>query len=178
MRSWKRLFYFLLLNVVVSALTTWLVVSLMLNDFPQMPLSQPPGGGGDASNQNGGQPNDSGAPPADETGGSDIKFAIGQIEIDSVIGAGDLENERVLIRHVGDQAVSLAGWQLQDEDGHSYVLPALTMFTGGAVTVYSRTGTNTVVELYWGMDDPVWREGEKALLIDPNGDVQAVYTVP
>jgi hypothetical protein len=177
MQSWKRLFYFLLLNVVVSALTTWLVVSIMLKDFPQAPLIQPLGGGGDTSNQDGGQLADSGAPPADETSGS-IKFAIGQIEIDSIIGAGDVENERVLIRHVGDQAVSLAGWRLEDEDGHSFVLPALTMFTGGAVTVYSRVGTNTVVELYWGMDEPVWREGEKALLIDPNGDVQAVYTVP
>ena len=178
MRSWKRLFYFLLLNVAVSALTTWLVVSLMLNDFPQAPSTQPLGAGADTSNQNAGELVDSGASPADETSASDIKFAVGQIEIDSVIGAGDVENERVLIRHVGDQAVSLAGWLLEDEDGHTYVLPALTMFTGGAVTVYSRAGTNTVVELYWGMHDPVWSEGEKALLIDPNGDVQAVYTVP
>jgi hypothetical protein len=178
MRSWKRVFYFLLLNVIVSALTTWLVVSIMLSDFPQVPLAQPAGGGGETSDQNDAQLADSGVPPAEGSGGSDIKFAIGQIEIDSIVGAGDVENERVLIRHVGDKAISLAGWQLQDEDGHTYVLPALTMFTGGAVTVYSREGTNTVVELYWGMDEPVWREGEKALLIDPNGDVQAVYTVP
>jgi len=178
MRSWKRVFYFLLLNVIVSALTTWLVVSIMLNDFPQVPLAQPSGGAGDTSNQSGAQSADSGAPPAEESGGSEVKFAVGQIEIDSIVGAGDVENERVLIRHVGDKAVSLAGWQLQDEDGHSYTLPALTMFTGGAVTVYSRAGTNTVVELYWGMDDPVWSEGEQALLIDANGDVQAVYTVP
>ncbi|MGD8457240.1 MAG: lamin tail domain-containing protein [Anaerolineales bacterium] len=178
MQSWKRLFYFLLLNVVVSGLTTWLVVSLMSRDFSQSPPVQPFYNGGDPSSQNGGQPSDPGESPADELSGADIQFTIGQIEIDSVIGAGDIENERVLIRHVGDQAVSLAGWHLEDEDGHSYTLPALTMFTGGAVTVYSREGTNTVVELYWGLNGPVWTEGEKALLIDPNGDVQAVYTVP
>lgn len=178
MRSWKRLFYFLLLNVIVSALTTWLVVTIMLDRFPHVTMAQPLSGEGDIASQNNGESDGSGSPPAEDASGTDIRFAIGQVEIDSVVGAGDVENERVLIRHVGDEAISLAGWQLQDEDGNSFVLPSLTMFTGGAVTVYTRVGTSTVVELYWGLTDPVWAEGEKALLIDPNGDVQAVYTVP
>ena len=57
MRSWKRIFYFLLLNVIVSALTTWLVVSLLLKDYPQVPLPQPFAGGGDSTSQNGGGEN-------------------------------------------------------------------------------------------------------------------------
>jgi len=178
MRSWKRLFYFLLLNVIVSALTTWLVVSILLDRFPQTSLAQPLVGEGDTSGQNGEESSGSGQPAFVGEGGTDIVFAIGQVEIDSIIGAGDVENERVLIRHVGDEAISLAGWQLQDEEGNSFILPSLTMFTGGAVTVFTRVGTNTVVELYWGMREPIWAEGEQALLVDPNGGVQAVYTVP
>jgi hypothetical protein len=150
----------------------------MLDRFPHVTMAQPLDGGVDTSGQNNVEPDGSGSSAAEDENGSDIRFAIGQIEIDSVVGAGDVENERVLIRHVGDEAISLAGWQLQDEDGNSFVLPSLTMFTGGAVTVYTRVGTSTVVELYWGLTEPVWREGEKVLLIDPNGDVQAVYTVP
>jgi hypothetical protein len=52
------------------------------------------------------------------------------------------------------------------------------MFQGGAVTIYSRVGTSTVVELYWGEEEPIWESGEQAQLIDPDGVVQAVYTVP
>jgi hypothetical protein len=171
MQSWKRLFYFLLLNVIVSALTTYLVVSLMLDRYPNAIVAQPLAdqGGIDA---------DSAGLTDDDEDSSPRVVSVGQMEIDSIIGAGDVENERVLIRHVGDEEISLAGWQLQDEDGNAFVLPALTMFTGGAVEVYSGVGVNTVVKLFWGMDEPVWEVGEQALLVDPNGGVQAVYTVP
>ena len=178
MQSWKRLFYFLLLNVVVSALTTWLVVSLMLQRYPQATLAQPLTDLGGASQNQGGSEG-GGLGQADDGGsGSTSVISIGQMEINSIIGAGDVENEQVLIRHVGDEEISLAGWQLKDEDGNAFVLPTLTMFTGGAVKVYSRVGINTVMEFYWGMNEPVWEEGEQALLVDPNGGVQAVYTVP
>ena len=100
------------------------------------------------------------------------------LQIESILGAGELETERVLIKHIGEREVSLVGWQLQDQDGHAFNFPALTMFQGGAVTVYTRAGTSTVVELYWGMDEPLWQPGEKAYLIDPDGQIQAVYTVP
>lgn len=100
------------------------------------------------------------------------------LAIESILGAGELETERVIIHHVGEKEVSLVGWQLQDGDGNAYSFPALTMFQGGAVTVYSREGTSTVVELYWGQDEPIWESGEQAFLIDPDGQVQAVYTVP
>jgi len=100
------------------------------------------------------------------------------LEIQSILGAGDLETERVLIHHIGEREVSLVGWQLQDQDGNAFKFPALTMFQGGAVTVYSRAGTSTVVELYWGQDEPIWQSGEKAFLIDPDGQVHAVYTIP
>ena len=60
--------------------------------------------------------------------------------------------------------VSLVGWQLQDQDGNAFTFPALTMFQGGAVTIYTREGISTVVELYWGLDDPIWESGGAGLL--------------
>ena len=65
-----------------------------------------------------------------------------------------------------------------DAQGNTFLFPALTMFNGGAVTVFTQPGANTVVELYWGLDVPIWEEGEQASLLDPDGTVQATFTVP
>ncbi|MEJ2757567.1 MAG: lamin tail domain-containing protein [Anaerolineales bacterium] len=177
MQSWRRLVYFLLLNVLVSALTVWVVVSVMLRnntittaapEEPTLVLSSGTQAGEVVVTQ-------TSAVNFDE----DATEVVSEIlEIKSVIGMGELETERVLIEHVGDKEVSLNGWQLQDQDGHVYTFPALTMFSGGAVTVYTRAGTSSVVELYWGLDAPIWSAGEKAYLLDPEGTVQAVFVVP
>lgn len=176
----KRLLYFVLLNVVVSALTTFIVVSLLMKNNPpvaDLPSSAVEQSNDDEQTDQTDQDSDSGE-NLDDRSGESLPVVVGQLEIDTVIGAGDLQSERVLVRHIGDQEVSLVGWQLQDEDGNVFYFPALTMFSGGAVTVYSQVGTNTVVEMYWGMEEPVWSVGETASLVDPNGDVQAVFEVP
>ena len=178
MQTRKRLLYFVLLNIVVSALTTFIVVSVLNRNFT--PTAVSPDLTADTASADiepGGEDPPTGQ-SADPESGDPVVVVIGQLEIDTVIGAGDLLSERVLVRHIGDQEVSLVGWQLQDEDGHVFSFPALTMFSGGAVTVYSQQGTNTVVEMYWGQTEAVWSVGEKAYLVDPNGNVQAVFTVP
>lgn len=179
MQSWRRILYFLLLNVLISALTTWAVVTIMLRNQPD-PSAQPLPTRivSDGDDQFGdlvvtqpgaaALPND---PDEDE-------IVPEVLAIEGILGAGELETERVLIQHIGEREVSLVGWQLQDQDGNAFNFPALTMFQGGAVTVFTREGTSTVVELYWGQDEPLWQSGEKAYLIDPDGQVQAVYTVP
>ena len=178
MQNWRRILYFLLLNVLISALTTWTVVTLMLRNQPAQTAQPFP----TLIESSGSQPADLvvtqpvAAVLPDKLDDSEIVPELLQIE--SILGAGELETERVLIKHIGEREVSLVGWQLQDQDGHAFNFPALTMFQGGAVTVYTRAGTSTVVELYWGMDEPLWQPGEKAYLIDPDGQIQAVYTVP
>jgi hypothetical protein len=180
MQTRKRLLSFVLLNIVVSALTTVIVVSVLNNTFAPTPIDPDLSAGADSQDTDP-ESGDEDPPTAlnpDQGSGDLVEVAIGQLEIDTVIGAGDLMSERVLVRHIGDEEVSLVGWQLQDEDGHVFSFPALTMFSGGAVTVYSQSGTNTVVEMYWGQTEAVWSVGEKAYLVDPNGDVQAVFDVP
>jgi len=178
MRSWRRIFYFLLLNVLISAVTTWTVVTILLKNYsPQVGQSAPTlvrqteaGDGAVLITQ----------PPAASLDQPDenVEVVPELLEIQGVIGVGDLDTERVILKHIGDVEVSLLGWQLQDQDGHVFTFPALTIFSGGAVTIFSRVGTSTVVELYWGLDEPIWTPGEKAFLLDPQGDIQAVYTIP
>ena len=98
--------------------------------------------------------------------------------IESVVGAGDLASERVMLKRSGSGELSLAGWQLVEKNGKSFVFPQLTLFEGGAVNVYSRAGQATVVALYWGLDEPVWDSGDEVTLLDDQGNEQATYTVP
>ncbi|MCH7662685.1 MAG: lamin tail domain-containing protein, partial [Chloroflexi bacterium] len=95
-----------------------------------------------------------------------------------IVGAGDLGSERIVIHHVGEIEISLEGWRLRDEDGNEYIFPNLTMVGQGSVTLFSKVGTNTVVELYWGLEATVWETGEVATLLDPDGNPQATYIVP
>lgn len=107
--------------------------------------------------------------------------ASGGVTIDSVIGAGDLDSERVLLKQHGEGELSLVGWRLEDSDGNIFVFPQfpqLILYKGGAVNVYSKAGSNTVVDLYWGLSTPVWESGDTVTLKDPQGNERATYTVP
>lgn len=100
------------------------------------------------------------------------------MEIISVIGAGTLNVEWVVVGYEGDDQINLANWELRDEDRHVFVFPQLVLHKDGAVQVHTATGTNTVIDLYWNASDPVWESGEEAQLFDPSGNLRAVYTVP
>lgn len=100
------------------------------------------------------------------------------VEIVSIVGAGTVNAEWVIVRNAGTESLSLAGWQLQDENRNVFTFPNLTLNSTGAVQIHTISGTNTVIDLYWGLANPVWESGEEAQLLDPSGNVRAVYTVP
>jgi LysM repeat protein len=101
-----------------------------------------------------------------------------QVRISTIVGAGVLADERVVIRQEGQGEVSLLGWRLESSQGDSFVFPQLTLFKDGEVWVYSRAGVNTVVELYWNRSEPAWGVGATARLFDPQGNIRATYQVP
>jgi LysM repeat protein len=101
-----------------------------------------------------------------------------QVVIESVIGAGVLENERVVLLRTGDGELSLAGWRLEDGTGNVYNFPMLTLYKGGAINVNTRTGENTVVDLFWGLTSPIWSSGKTVSLYDSQNGLRASYTVP
>jgi LysM repeat protein len=101
-----------------------------------------------------------------------------QIVIDSIVGAGDLDSERVMLKRQGPGSLSMVGWELREEGGKSFVFPDLTLFQGSEVAVYSRAGQQTVTSLYWDLGAPVWQSGETAVLVDDQGVERATYQVP
>mgnify|MGYP001038897576 FL=1 len=101
-----------------------------------------------------------------------------QVYIDSVLGVGDLDTERVVLRRSGLGELSLAAWQLRDQDGHVYTFPQLTLYQDGAVNLNTRSGTNSYIDLFWNLASAVWRSGEVVSLFDTGGMLRASFTIP
>jgi hypothetical protein len=100
------------------------------------------------------------------------------VKISSVVGSGVLTSEVVIIKFEGEGELDLTSWQLKDDDGNTFTFPKVTLYPNGAVQVHTNTGTDTVIDLYWGIGDVVWDSGEEARLFDSQGNLRAVYRVP
>jgi hypothetical protein len=161
----RRLFLYLLLNVFVSACVTgailfWYDRSYRASLAPVSVVVVPAGG---------------------ETAVLDdalLPDAEIPIEIVSVVGAGTLDTDVVVVRYNGEGELGLANWQLKDENGNTFTFPQLILYTDGAVQVHTVSGSDTVVDLYMGLRDPIWESGEVAKLFDPQDNLRATYRVP
>lgn len=230
MKQWKRLIYYLLLNVVVSACTILAVLfvwdrthsplpgglfSPVARQQPTATTSPPVGGSLSAGSQATPTPVFIAYQVVDGDTFDSIASAHGistqeliavngfskdqplgpgevlripvhtnpspqaGIEIVNVIGAGDLNNERVVLKQSGNGTLLLAGWQLQDGNGDQYTFPALELTQDGfQVNVYTKSGSDTADSLYWGLSQPVWSSGGTVTLLDPGGAVKATFSVP
>lgn len=99
------------------------------------------------------------------------------VSIREVRGAGTLADEVLVVVNDGGP-VDLASWTLRDETGHQYTFPTLRLFQGGAVSLHTAAGADTVTDLYWGQSGAVWASGKSALLSDGAGNLRARYKVP
>lgn len=100
-----------------------------------------------------------------------------EVSISRVQSPGVLNEETVVVINTGGP-LELTGWTLRSADGTEYTFPSLTLFQGGAVNVHTRSGDNSVVDLYWGLTAPAWTSGARILLSDQTGELQAEYTIP
>jgi hypothetical protein len=148
--SRKRLLYYLLLNVLVSACVT--VSVLFVYDHYYRPATGP-----EALIQAGGAPT---------------------LEITAVVGAGIPSSETVILRNTGTTQADLKNWTLRDEDSNVYTFADVTLLSNGSVQLHTAPGTDTLIDLYWGLTASVWRSGETVTLLDPAGSVRSVYKVP
>jgi len=98
--------------------------------------------------------------------------------INKVVGVGVLETERVELMRTGVGELSLEGWKLEDGKGNRYIFPDLTLFTGSAINLNTRSGQDTVADLYWGLSSTIWRSGKTAYLYDAQNNLRATFTIP
>jgi len=100
------------------------------------------------------------------------------VKISSVVGAGTLTSEIVVVKFEGEGELDLASWQLKDENGNTFTFPNIMLYPNGAVQIHTNSGSDSVIDLYWGIGDAVWSSGENAKLFDAQGNLRAVYRVP
>lgn len=99
------------------------------------------------------------------------------VQIVQVIAPGDITGEALVIRNNG-RNVNLTGWTITNAQGVEYVFPERQLFSNGEITLFTGTGQNTAVVMYWGLDEAVWGEpGEAVTLRDANGVVQATLRI-
>lgn len=100
------------------------------------------------------------------------------VEIGEIVGAGVLAEEAVSIVNSGSRPIALLGWRLTDEDGRAYTFGQVTLFgDGAAILVHTEAGLDGSSDLYWGFEEPIWRAGETATLIDAEGTTRSTYVV-
>jgi len=104
----------------------------------------------------------------------------GEIKVDivSILGAGIIGSEMVVVENKGESPVILTGWYLKDGQGNAYTFPQLTLYKGGTVMVHTVSGVDTPTDLYWGRTVPAWQPGGEGSLYDTQGVVRAQYSIP
>ena len=162
----RKLIQYLLLNVFVSASVTGGILFWYdrnyRNSAPVVIQQAAPAVSSDDS---------------ESASGTDLQTDI-PVKISSVVGAGVLSSEIVIIKFEGEGQLDLTSWQLKDEDGNTFTFPNIVLYPNGAVQVHTAAGTDNVIDLYWGTADSVWDSSEEARLFDSQGNLRAVYKVP
>ena len=104
-----------------------------------------------------------------------------QIKITFILYAptnGTLE-EYVRIQNLGGTAQSMTNWTLRDESAHIYTFPAFTLGPGAQVQVWTKSGTNSATNLYWGSAQAIWNNaGDTAFLRNAGGAAVSTCAYP
>ncbi len=96
--------------------------------------------------------------------------------ISAIEAAGTLANEAVLIVNESNTPVNLRGWQLERAGGPSYTFGDVQLFAGSSIRVYSTSGEDNTIALFWTQPASVWSTGATARLVDVAG--REAHTVP
>lgn len=168
MKNFRRILPYLILNVIISVTTTLLVLTV----WNRIPAERSQNIPANATLQPASTAS-SGLQPLQTLPATDQAV----IQVDTVIAPGDLENEVVVLKRIGEGEISLTGWKLTG-GRKEYIFPDLTLFPNGSIRIYTRSGDRTAIELFWNLDQPVWKSGDTLHLLDWQGNERAAYTIP
>ena len=114
MNSRRRLIYYILVNICVSALVTGTVLFIYDRLYRK----------------------DCSAPLPGSTDGTPSSAEM-NVSIVGINGTGTLENETVIIQNDGNSPLVLTGWTLKNNQGSTYTFPQLTLYPGGKVQLHT-----------------------------------------
>ncbi len=156
----RRLLYYILLNIFVSALVTGTILFFYDRSHRLNPATAP------------------GLSTLSSSAKASAVANTVKLNIVSIVGAGRAASEMAVIQNDGTSPFILTGWSLKDSQGNAFIFPQLTLYPGGTIQVHTAGGDDTAVDLYWGRTNPVWTPGELAALYDPGNVARVFYRVP
>ena len=74
-------------------------------------------------------------------------------------------DEYVVFRNLGNAPLDVTGWSISDEANQSYLIPLFTVGPGKTFTLYTGSGKNTDIKLYWGRRKTVWNRGGDTVIV-------------
>lgn len=90
--------------------------------------------------------------------------------------SGDPLDEYVSIKNHESKSVDMTDWILRDENQNVYTFPTFTLSAGATVKVWTKSGTNTSSNLYWGSSVPIWNDhGDCGYLRDDDNNLIDAY---
>jgi len=174
MNQAKKLLFYVVLNIIVSAITIIAVLYLWENTKLKNVLF-------DASDLPA-EVSTTALSPNEPSASENLLIEIGEVG-----GVGNLATEYVRLDRPGSEpedTISLQGWSIKDENNHQYDIleqsgvASLDLHGQGAVNIYTKEGDSNPIELFLDLSDPIWEPGETVTLIDPDGEVHDTYIIP
>ncbi|WP_169238949.1 lamin tail domain-containing protein [Candidatus Roseilinea sp. NK_OTU-006] len=200
-RNW---IIFLLINVLVSAVTAFLVVQAFTQAVSRPattrivaaatqpiaaaadaapPVAEgtniPPAGDLFAAHQAAGTAEAVTLPPqptaTTQTLAQATRGTVPNVRISAVIYPGQRTREAVVIVNEGD-AVDLTGWTLANPRGKAYTFGNVVLLKESFINLHTTSGVDVPTDLFWNQSEAVWRVGDEVVL--RRGDeVIATYLV-
>lgn len=99
------------------------------------------------------------------------------VEIDQIIGAGNLTQETLIILNQG-AGTSLNEWKLEGSSLGIFVFPDVFLFSGGSIRIHTAAGQNTPSDLYLNQGEAAWPPGTTVVLRDADNSVVSRFTIP
>lgn len=95
--------------------------------------------------------------------------------ISNVNFPGQRQRESVVIANAGD-LIDLRGWTLSSPRGVVYTFPAVTLFRDTFINIYTTTGADVNSDLFMNRTEAAWLVGD-VVTLSRNGQPVATYTV-
>ncbi|MGQ9814214.1 MAG: lamin tail domain-containing protein [Candidatus Roseilinea sp.] len=188
----------IVVNVIVSAITTLFVVRALMNPgdppsasmavaapveatqpvTPTTPVEAP------AASTTPGEPattpagaTDSTATPASPAIAPVVTTPTSraQVRISAVLFPGQLSREVVVLVNEGD-TVDLTGWVLASSSGIAYTFGNVTLLKDSFINLHTTTGADVPTDLFWNRAEAAWKAGDRLTLLNDDQEI-ATFTV-
>jgi cytoskeletal protein RodZ len=98
-----------------------------------------------------------------------------QVRISTVLFPGQLSREVVVLVNEGD-TVDLTGWVLSSSSGMAYTFGNVTLLKDSFINLHTTTGADVPTDLFWDRAEPAWKAGDRLTLSNGNQEI-ATFTV-